>query len=87
MREFRTPGSVRGAPGNGRPYRDISPSTQTQMVLLWLTMITRRLVKPSTSTGICQMPLYFGFQQNIEMMIPAFMTMGIGFYLLCWGGG
>ena len=22
MREFRTPGSVRGAPGNGRPYRD-----------------------------------------------------------------
>ena len=23
MREFRTPGSVRGAPGNGRPYRDM----------------------------------------------------------------
>ena len=24
MREFCTPGSVRGAPGNGRPYRNIT---------------------------------------------------------------
>ncbi len=24
MRELRPPGSVRGAPGNGRPYRDKS---------------------------------------------------------------
>ena len=30
MREFRTYGSVRGAPSNGRPYRNPRPSAAIQ---------------------------------------------------------
>ena len=30
MREFRTYGSVRGAPSNGRPYRNNRPVTERQ---------------------------------------------------------
>ena len=50
MREFRTPGSVRGAPGNGRPYRDIALFPRT----------TRRYLPiPKTASIIAEPALPF----------------------------
>ena len=38
MREFRTPGSVRGAPGNGRPYRDNPRKTASIGIRMYILL-------------------------------------------------
>ena len=38
MREFRTYGSVRGAPGNGRPYRDQVPLQLRYPILQYMVL-------------------------------------------------
>ena len=53
MRETRTYGSVRGAPSNGRPYRDSgrfrgSGNSEQVEPLAWLTDVLERMISGRT---------------------------------------
>jgi hypothetical protein len=54
MREFRTYGSARGAPSNGRPYRDSGPTAADHDPHQQTLCVQRRLARPvgDSPTGV-----------------------------------
>ena len=65
VREYRPPGSVRGAPGNRRPYRDVieSPTGTRVLPLSFAVAIDFPSVRVSRS-GVLQLPMTI-FQSSI----------------------
>jgi hypothetical protein len=65
VREYRPPGSVRGAPGNRRPYRDVIESpTGTRVPPLSFAAATDFPSVRLSRSGVLQLPMTI-FQSSI----------------------